>query len=160
MKAFLAAAALAALPVTAGAVTVGVSVTDIGSGYYYGSGSVTTSTDVGFEFTVPVALENFTVEISGTGRLTNGATLTYSVLGATPVSIVSPFSETFVIGTFGPGTYTVAYDFTGSPIVPLSLTTTVYGETPATVPVPAAGALAAAGIAALGAVAASRRKSA
>lgn len=147
MKALFAAVALAALPVTAGAVTVPV--TDFG-GLYYGSGSLTTSTDASFTFAIPVALEDVTVELSGTGLL-QGVTLSYSLDGAAPVSIVTPFSASFAVGAFGPGSYTVSYDFSGLSLVPLSLTATLYG-TPTPVPVPAAGALAAAGIAAFGAL--------
>lgn len=152
MKALFAAVALAALPVTANAVTVPV--TDFG-GFYYGSGSVTTSTDTTFMFTIPVALEDATVELSGTGLL-QGTTLSYSLDGAAPVAITTPFAASFAVGMFAPGTYTVSYDFGSSAMIPISLTATLYG-TPVPVPVPAAGAMAAAGIIAFGALK-SRRK--
>lgn len=158
MKALLAAVALAALPVAAGAATVPM--TEVGTGLYYGTGSATGGTDVSFDFTIPEELGAFTVELSGTGILIN-ATLTYSLGGSTPVSITSPFALSFLVEDFGAGTYTVAYDFTGTPLIPVSVTATLYGfaTAPAPVPVPAAGALAAAGVIALGALKA-RRKSA
>ena len=156
MKALFAAVALAALPMAAGAVTVPV--TEVSPGLYYGTSSATGRTDVSFDFVVPTALEDFTVEISGTGILLN-ATLTYSLNGSAPMAITSPFALSFLVGDFGAGTYTVAYDFTGTPRIPVSLTATVYGNTPAPVPLPAAGGLAAAGVLAFGALKA-RRKSA
>lgn len=159
MNAFLAAAAFAALPLAAGAVTVDVGVFALEDGRYYGSASLTTQQDVTFAFSLPVALQDVTIAISGTGALRD-ATLSYSVLGGAPVAIASPFAHIFGIGEFGPGTYSVTYDFTGTPSLPISLTTTVFGTPlapPAPVPLPAAGGLAAAGIGALGLMRARRR---
>lgn len=155
MKLLLAAAALAALPLTAGAVTV--SLADDGTGFYYGTASQTGKTDVSFAFVVPTALENFTVEISGTGII-SGATLSYSLNGGAPTPITTPFAYSFLVGDFGPGSYVVSYDFTGTPRIPVSLTATAYGDAPAEVPLPAAGALAAAGVIALGSLKARRKK--
>lgn len=148
MKAFFAAAAIAALPLAAQAATVGVAVIEYAEGRYYGSGSATTREDVTFEFVIAAALDDFTVALSGSGRLLN-ATFGYALPGGAPVTITSPFTSIFNIGRFGPGTYSVAYDFTGTPLLPLSVTATVFGNLPP-VPVPPAAALAMSGVLALG----------
>ena len=155
MKAMIAAAVFAALPLAAGAVTIPV--TEITPGLFYGTGSSTGSVDVTFSFVVPTALENFTVELSGTGLL-GAAPLAYSLNGAPAVPVVTPFYYNFAIGDVGAGTYDVTYDFTGTSSLPVSVTASVYGTAPAPVPLPAAGALGAAGVIALGALKARRKK--
>lgn len=158
MKALLAAAALAALAPAAGAATLTIDVAPAGDGQYYGTGSATTREDVTFAFLLPVAFRDVSVAISGSGTLRN-ASLTYSVPGAAPVAITSPFAHIFAVGALAPGLYEVRYDFTGLPAVPVSLTATMFA-TPFAVPLPAAGGLAAAGLGTLLALRTRRRDAA
>lgn len=157
MKAFLAAVALVALPVTAGAVTVPV--TEVAPGLYYATtcaADISTATD--FDFTVPEDLSNVTVSISGTGLPVALDLVSYTIAGATyDFPATAGYSAIYEFPSVATGTYTVSFTFQSTPVVPVSITVTAFGEV-APVPVPAAGVMAMGGIAALGALRARRKK--
>lgn len=156
MKALFAAAALAALPMAASAVTVPV--TEVSPGFYYATtGVASVVNDVFFDFTVPVELEDVTVSISGTGLPASLDKITYTIGGMSySVPYTSGFVDIYEFATVMAGTYTVSFDFSSPVTIPVSLTVTAFGSVPE-VPVPAAGALAAGGVIALGALKARRK---
>lgn len=159
MKAFLLSAALAVLPVVAGAATISVTDQETAANAYYATASQTAASATTFIFIVEKDLKNVELELSATGGKTH---LTYTVEGGSAVSFTTPYATSINFSTLKAGTLTVVYDFgtttaSAKKINAVSLTATLLGDV-APVPVPAAGLLALAGIASLGAVGARRRK--
>lgn len=152
MKAYLFAAALAALPMSAGAVTVDY---DPVSGQYEQSYGVSpfalASSPLTFSYDFIADLTGVVLQIAVTGT----GSLDYSVAGFGSGTLSFPGYASVDIGDVLAGSS--IYLTFSNPVGSVGFTTTVYGDA-APVPLPAAGLLAIAGVAALGAVGARRRK--
>lgn len=161
MKAFLLSAALAVMPVVAGAATVDVYNESLDAEFYSGTGAVrSTGGTTVYAFHIDDDLENVVLELSATGG--NGV-LTYSINGGAATAISTPYASLISVGGLTAGDFIVTYTYTPplvGRIVSVGTTATLYGDVVAAdVPLPAAGLMALAGVASLGAARSRRRKS-